>query len=489
VIFLRSRKAKEMPAGHHGTAQFASERDLQEFIVKPTEGALPAGSFYLSHSPNGIIALPRMRAVQHGLILGGSGTGKSRGYFMPNCAWAKNTSIVVTDPKGELWKYTSGFHDKPLRYAPAEPEASECFNWVPLCKDPRIAQLCARAIMDSGNSQKTDQFWLEAETAFLSALFAHASTLDVPTPLTAYRLFTRQRPEQLLEQLLNSDSEAAREEAIVFSQTDPRIKGGIVPGVASKLQFLRDPNAARFTSAAIEPPNFGRLRRDAYAVYYCMREQDISRLRPLTSLFFTVLLEQIAGTEAPDGATGTPITMMLDEFANLGTIPDFATTISLARGRGAAIWIGLQSLAQLEARYGKANAQTIITNCATKAALHGLDVLTAKYVSEMLGDATAVVPRVAYNDGGGGSRTYSTTDHRRPLLTPDEVMRIGENEAIVRTGNRYPMRLLKFYYDEKPCSAQVKGLGQALSEEFAPSAGSEREPIDDEPPPIPPRRP
>lgn len=186
-----------------------------------------------------------------------------------------------------------------------------------------------------------------------------------------------------------------------------------------------------------------------------------------------MLLEQVAGEEVPAGVQGVPITMMLDEFANIGTIPDFPTTISLARGRGVAIWIGVQSLVQLEARYGKPNAQAIITNCATKIALHGFDVQTAEYVSRMLGDATVVVERESTTHAGVfdtiASKSRSRTEHRRPLLTPDEVMRIGDNEAIIRTGNRHPMRLAKGYYNETPRTASVGALGAAKSFELAPA--------------------
>ena len=72
-----------------------------------------------------------------------------------------------------------------------------------------MAELCARAVMEGGNTAKTDQFWLDAEAAYLAAVFAHMSTLHSPTPLTAYRLFTRQKPEELLEQLLELPSETA----------------------------------------------------------------------------------------------------------------------------------------------------------------------------------------------------------------------------------------------------------------------------------------
>ncbi len=90
---------------------------------------------------------------------------------------------------------------------------------------------------------------------------------------------------------------------------------------------MRDGKVARFTSASFEPPDFGELRRQSVAVYWCLREQDIARLRPLTSLFFAVLLEQVTGQEVLAGVQSVHITMMLDEFANIGTIPDFPTTI------------------------------------------------------------------------------------------------------------------------------------------------------------------
>lgn len=463
-LILKSGSAET--DGLHGSAKFASKRDLKEF-----ESEVEPGAFILApvdpKKTHGKISLSRSLSVMHGLILGGSGTGKSRGYFMPNCAEARNTSLVVTDPKSELWNYTSGFQPNPVRYAPTEPQASFCFNWIPLCEDARMSELCARAIMTAGSTHKTDQFWIDAETAFLSAIFSHTATLKYPTPLTAYKLFTRQKPEELLQELINSPSYIAREQAIIFEQTDARIKGAIVPAVASRMQFMRDKNIQLFTSAEIEAPDFGRLRHTPMAVYWCLREQDIARLRPLTSLFFTVLLEQIAGEEIHEGTSGTPITLMLDEFANIGKIPDFETTISLARGRGVALWLGVQSLSQLSQTYGSHAAQTIMSNCATKVALHGLDYQTADYVSRMLGERTIAHTRNNFNVGlTGFSVGTGQAEHRRQLLTADEVMRIGENEAIARTSNKYPMRIYKGYYDAEPkTSSNIKTLSEVKTED------------------------
>ncbi len=396
-------------AEYHGSARFATKDEIKELTIKRGQTIEP-GSFILSppmpeRGIKGQVVLPRMQTTQHGLILGGTGTGKSRGYFLPNCAQAVDTSLVVTDPKSELWKLTSGYQAQAVRYAPADPDASEGFNWIPLCADARMAELCARAIMQSGNTAKTDQFFIDTESAFLAALFAHASTMKEATPLTAYRLFTRQKPDELIRQLLASPSETAQEQAVIFTQTDARYKGAIVPAVAARLQFMRDKAMQRFTSATLNAPDFGRLRREPVAVYWCLREQDIVRLRPLTSLFFTILLEQLAGEQITEGEAGVPVTMMLDEFA--------------------------------------------------------------KYVSDMLGESTIIMSRSSFHVSSSGVSVGSQgSDHRKMLLTPDEVMRLSETEAIIRTGNKYPMVLAKGYYNEPPRTARTSKLGEAITKDF-----------------------
>ena len=200
----------------------------------------------------------------------------------------------------------------------------------------------------------------------------------------------------------------------------------------------------------------------------------MARLRPLSSLFFTLLLEQLAAEPmaAAGAAAATvadtrpiPVHLFLDEFANVGVIPHFETTISLARGRGVGIWLGIQSLSQLEARYGKPNAQTILTNCATKIALHGLDVETAEYFSRAVGLKTQLIPRRTWQKKRFALFALSTSDTAqespRALLTGDEVRRIGTNAALVITGNRKPLLVHKYRYTLSPQPSLASGLGPA----------------------------
>jgi len=483
--FLRSLGVLKAP-NHHGSAgwQRADPSWVGKWNVLTSESpnrksptaSKTAGQMFVGTQDGQPVVIPSSEAARHGVIVGGSGTGKSRGYLIPNAAWSKGTSLVCTDPKSELWKLTSGLRQKAVRYAPTDPGETACFNWVPLCADPATAELCARALVESGNTQGTEQAWLDTEAAFLAGVFAHAATMDRPTPLTAYRLFTRQPIDSLIEQLLESPSEAAREQAMVFSQTQERMRGSIVPVVAAKLQFLRDDRIARFTSSTLHAPEFESLRRTPSSLYWCLREHDIVRLRPLTSLFFSLLLERLAHED--EDRKGVPVMMLLDEFANIGVIPGFETTIALARGRGVSLWLGLQSLSQLESRYGKANAQTILANCGTKIALSGLDIDSADYFSRSLGDETAQVSKSSRHGLLNASYSHSTVENARRLLTADEVRRIDADKAIVIVGNRRPMLLGKIYYDRPGRKAQQGVLGPALAETCSPKAAPE-------PPPMP----
>lgn len=434
-LFSRSRR------NQFGSARWGKPgRDLMKSGLARGEG-----SFYIGESNRKPVMLPRMESLRHGLILGGSGFGKSTGYFLPNSQMAAGNSLVCTDPKSELWNLTAGFHKTPVRYAPCDPDASNCFNWIPLCRDPRLSELCARAIVESGQTGSTEQAWIDTETAFLSGLFAHASTTPEPTPLTAYRLFTRQTIQHLIDEMRSSRSDAARAQAMILSQTQEKMLGSIVPVVAAKLQFLSDPLVARFTSADLSPPAFSGLRERPTAIFWCLQESDMVRLKPLTSLFFSVVLEQLSAKTS----NVVPVTLLLDEFANIGVIPSFDSTIALSRGRNISIWIGLQSLGQLEARYGKANAQTIISNCGTKIALSGLDLESAEYISRSLGDKTESVGKWSVSGVLNPTYSHSNVENARRLLTSDEVRRIPSDKAIVVSGNRRAMLLTKTYLPQQ----------------------------------------
>jgi type IV secretion system protein VirD4 len=441
----------------HGSARWAGHRDLKRAGLLASTGEPPEpGALLLApYSTREHIRLPPPGAQLHALIVGPSGSGKTRGFFMPNCAAARG-SFVVTDPKGELWRETSGYHDRAWRYAPREPEASRGFNWIPLCRDPRLCRPLARAVLQLDADAHEEAFWKLADLRLCAALFAHAAHLRVPTPATAYTLL-QQPPDALLAELAASPVDSVRAAAAQLAGLRDHVRAGIVLSVADKLAWLDDPAVLRFTSAEVIGPDFTQLQRRPSAVYWVLHEQDVALLQPLSALFFTLLIDQLCRSSGP-----VPVSLFFDEFANIGPVPDFPTTISVARGRGLSLVLGVQSLSQLDGIYGR----------------HGLPADTCEEVSRALGEWTLEVEYAQRRPYGGGgwvplpAEETSWSQHRmaRRLLTADEVRRMQHDACVIVVANQRPIFARRWWWSHGAREAPAFSLGPAKAAALPPPA-------------------
>lgn len=242
---------RRRPSTSHGSASWADTRALQR-VLRPASRALEPGALALGlRGWRQAIVLPPDLARLHVLVVGGSGSGKTWGFFLPNAAHARG-SFVATDPRGELWHHTSGYHQNAWRFAPREPEASRGFNWIPLCREEYIARLLAAAALQVEEDPHEEQFWKLAELQLCTALFAHAARTKVPTPATVWQLL-RLGPRDLLEPLKQSPASAARTCAALLADQKPEARAGIVLGVVNKLAFLEDRRSAA-SRRPISPP-------------------------------------------------------------------------------------------------------------------------------------------------------------------------------------------------------------------------------------------
>jgi type IV secretion system protein VirD4 len=470
--FLTGRKVKESTA--HGSATFATEKDLLEYqwlyeLRKELQPIAEPGGFLLSRTSfkkkKRSVELSRDETAQHVLILGPTGTGKSRCFFLPNLRHTRRQSFIATDPKGELYELTSGYHHS-LRFAPRDPDRSLCFNWIPLCQSAHITNLLARAIVVS-KGESREPFWDDAETNFLASLMAHAATFDTPTPAAMYDFLTGCEQEDLIEQLLNSPSNIARRSIRLFQKASDNVRGNTALGLGTKLSWLMDEDVRRFTSSSKAVWDFSQLRETPVGIYWVLSETDVAVLKPLTSLFFTLILWSIKQKN------GLPITLYLDEMANVGKIPNLEVEITVLRGRNISIVAGLQSFAQLSSVYGH-NAENIFRdNFLTKIFLHGLDVETNEKCSQSLGEFThqEEVSSFSFSDNNKRSETKSISRNQRRLMTGDEIRRLDKNKFILVHGNRRPTILPKKYYNLPPKPAEApEALGAELTADFEQAA-------------------
>ncbi|HLG74396.1 MAG TPA: type IV secretory system conjugative DNA transfer family protein [Chloroflexota bacterium] len=448
------------PATTHGTAGWAAPAEIKP-LAAPKLSRPPLGSLYLGYDRRGReIILPPRLSKQHALTIGTTGSGKTRTVFMPN-AVRLGVSFAASDPKGELWKFTSGYQQEAWKLAPRSADSTHGFNWLPLCREEHMAQLLAAAVMQTDEDTREQQFWKLADQQTCAAGFTHVAHSDVPTPATLRELLMLP-PLEFVAALKASPVERARVCGQTLAGLRPETASGIVMSVSQKLAFLHDPAVLRFTSCELRPPDFRTLADPdrQIGLYWQVHEEDVDLLKPLSSLFFTLLLHQLCQGE---GELPAPVALLLDEFAQVGRIPKFPNTIAVARGRGVSLVLGIQSLAQLDALYGKAGAEVIRTNCCTKIVLPGLDYDTAEHISKALGETTVRQEYQSRRPEGWLVTSYSYGEHhtQRRLMTADEVRRIDDDEALLIIANYKPIRARRVFWDKDPNPASSGQLGEA----------------------------
>ena len=151
---------------------------------------------------------------------------------------------------------------------------------------------------------------------------------------------------------------------------------------------------------------------------------------------------------------------ILDEFANIGRIPDFDKKISTSRSRGISFSVILQNLDQLEAIYEKAN-ETIIGNCDTHVFLGSNSQKTVEYFSKALGEKTISHENISTNRDKEHRKTGTSDSDQimaRALMTPDELRRMDNDLCIIFEKGVKPVKANKFYYFKKPMAKEMAEL-------------------------------
>jgi type IV secretory pathway TraG/TraD family ATPase VirD4 len=325
-----------------------------------------------------------------------------------------------------------------------------------------------------------------------------AAYSEAPTLLTLYNLLHHPHPDHLIRLMVECPSELVRNEGRrLRDKMEPKTRAILFTSVLSAMAWFQGDDLRRFTSARLEPVDFAELRRWPVAVFYCVHAADMEILRPLTSMFFTLAVDQLSRDENPEPI---PVRLFLDEFAQIGRIRGLTQFLATARSMDIGTTIVIQSFKQVRTLYDE-EADIILQLCQTKYVLAGLDVQECKYISEALGKETIIQEKVSVGTSGHvfdakPSRTRSTVEHARALLESDEVRRLPAKKALIISTNRKPMLVNKFIYAAPPNPAPSKALGAARGMNYEHLADPHEQPKDEKParepkpkrlpPPLPP---
>lgn len=459
----------------HGSAHFAERKQIKHLFRtifnRVKAGEILVGEYQELWRPtHKLLYLDRDLesglAVMHTLVLAPSGSGKSRSIFIPNCCKNDGASFIATDPKSELWNKTSGRQARPIRFAPREPDQSECFNFVAACKENyTVAERVAMAIVRSEKAGKEDSFWVDNEQSLLTATILHIAQTSIPTPTHLYELLCS-GSERLTKVLSDSPEDAATREAGSFEELEPKIKTGILQGIVSKLRWLEEKNVRRFTSSKLEAFDFSRLRKEPIQVYWCLKENDVTALQKLTKIFFNLAMVSLKEIEV-EREKATPVNLYFDEFANIGKLIDFDKDITLVRDKGIGIVAGLQSISQLVTIYGKSEADTIFANFGNKVILHALEEETAERISRLMGSYTHTEIKAGRSERGSflssnTARSESTNSNARRLMMADEIRKLDKKKLILISTNLPPIILNRYVIKDESVAAKMGGCGKEI---------------------------
>ena len=461
--------------GTYGTASMMTEKELKENLELSTPAK--AEGVILGELNGKTVCMPKdTRLNRHIAIFGASGTMKSRAIIRNALfqALKNQESVVITDPKGELYAdtaelyRTNGYDVKVFNLI--NPEHSDSWNCMDdLGKDSLMSQLLASVIIGNTSNGKGDHFWDNGEQNLLKALVLYVKDKKDQTPhlcnlSEVYASFTTKNIADTGAMI--SKEHPARPAYALFDQASDTVKAGILLGLGARLQVLQNPEVKAITSRSDIDLTAPGKRKCAY--YVIISDQDTT-LAFLSSLFFSFLfikLTRYADSE-PDRKCKVPVNLILDEFNNIGKIgsaadgSDFARMLSTCRSRDIRVMLAVQSLGQLQNRYADNLWAEIVGNCDIQLMLGCTDEVSAKYFSNRSGEMSVevsntmttrrtiaiaqLIPQYRQMDGQG----------KRKLLTPDEVLRLPNTQMLCVVRGCNVLILDKMDYTKHPYAKEI----------------------------------
>ena len=467
----RERNFEYSNKGTYGTSGFMPENEMYNIFdvdsVKNNTGIL-LGSY-----KNKPIYLPKDTFMNKNVaVFGASGSMKSRAYVRNYIFQAarRGESLVITDPKSEMYEdmavYLENLGYEVKVFNLVSPENSDSWNCIAdIGGDDLMAQTFTDVVIKNTTVGMGDEFWDSASVNLLKALVLYVSVEFKGENCNfgeAYKLISLRSAFEL-DALFSKlpFTHPAFAPYNIFKQASDNVRSGIIIGLGARLQVFQNEMIRNITSHnEINLVEAGKKK----CAYFCITSDQDSTFDFLASLFFSFLfirLVRYADKYGNEGKLPVPVNFVLDEFPNIGAIVDFKKKISTTRSRAINISVIFQNLAQLQNRYPDGAWQEILGNCDTHLFLGCTDDVTARYVSDRTGEITVCVSSQTKN-----LQTLRVTDYtpeykearsvgKRKLLTPDEVLRLPVNEALVIIRGQKVLKVKKFDYTNHPHSSLI----------------------------------
>ena len=468
AVYLRSKNAKKYRHGmEYGSARWGTAKDIEPFMAPKFADNIiltKTERLMMSNRP----ADPKNARNKNVLVVGGSGSGKTRFWLKPNLLQC-HSSYVVTDPKGTIVlecgqaMLKNGYKVKVLNTINFKKSMHyNPFSYVHSEKD--ILKLVTTLMTNTkGEGSGGDPFWEKSERLLLTALIAY---LHYEAPVEEQNFAT------LLEmlntmQVLEDDEEYQNPVDLLFEELAKK-KPNSFAGRQYKLYKLAAGKTAKSIliscGARLAPFDIQELRDltmydelqldtlgdKKTALFLIMSDTD-STFNFLISMVYTQLFNLLCdkADDVYGGKLPIHVRCLIDECANIGQIPNLEKLVATIRSREISACLVLQARSQLKAIY-KDNADTIVGNMDSQIFLGGSEPTTLKDLSEMLGKET--IDAFNTSDTRGNSPSYGTTFQKmgHELLSRDELAVLDGGKCILQLRGVRPFLSDKYDLTQHP---------------------------------------
>ena len=466
--------------GTYGTAGYMPDRE-RSHVLKEDRQIRDVDGIILGQDlkRDTIISLPKDSRLNRNIaVCGSQGSMKSRAFarnMILQCV-RRGESMFLTDPKSELYEDTAAY---------LKEQGYTVRQWNLISLDHSDAWDCLAEIDGGGlidtfvdvvirnTTDKFDHFYDNTEMDLLKALCLyvyHEYEEENRTFAEAYKLLINQSLEALdgiFDRL--PTSHPAKGPYRLFSKAE-KVKGNAVLGLGTRLQIMQNEKVQKITSySEIDLTLPGKEK----CAYFCITSDQDSTYDVLATLFVSFLCIKLVRFADSQTDRKLPVTVhfILDEFPNIGVVPDFKKKLATARSRGLGMSIIFQNIPQLQNRYPDGQWEEILGGCDISLFLGCNDMTTATYYSERSGDVTVGVSSVRKNLSTMRMSDYvpdyseTSSVGKRKLLLPDEILRFPLNQALVIIRGQKVLRVRKFDYSRHP---EAKKLVLEKTEEHVP---------------------
>ncbi len=483
----------------HGTSRWARREDIAEtagLLDKKTDGrALIVGGWRAPNAPEHVpVEFLTHTGPESLLLFAPSRSAKTVSFVVTNLV-SYESSVFALDIKGELWELTAGYRQRVLKqkvmYHDPSREDADGARFNPLEEIDirretavREIQMLMQYLIPSGNKQKdegsnTQHFQASARSLAVGVFLyemarAHEAKAGGGTTTIANVLSAITRPDRefavYLQDLVEFDgvqsdvARVIRETATEMLNKDEKEFSGVLSSLTTPLSIFRDPILARATSCSDFRIEDLVAMKDPISLYLIIRPSDRDRLNNYFGLLVNLVCRKLTDRLPARGEKRHELLLMFDEFSSLPSLPVVQQSMDQMPGYGIKACIVLQDLETLQALYGE--HETLSSNCRIQIAYTPSKPKTAKHLSDATGATTVVQETTSESRKPAGIVPSSISEnegyHQRPLMTPDEVMRLGTvqvdeayrmikpGEALIFARGCYPIRGVQTPYFMDP---------------------------------------